>query len=182
MSRKFSSAAIVFLCALGAAQYVRAQAAKPLVYTTTPKSVKAKLRAGADETSLRSTAVLTINAANDNDTMTGALIFVFAAEARQKLAQASGQPLKAIPANFVRKDVTATFRSDTACPVLHLEVEALEIEVAGVKLSFDRLTLDIYETPAQITQLFCNWTRQINVKRQRRGIIAAINRLLVVEP
>lgn len=180
MSRKFSSAVVVFLCALGAAQGLRAQEAKPLIFTTSPKPVTAKL--GADETSLRSTAVLTIKAANDDDTVSGALVFVFGDEARQRLAQVSGQPLKSVPANFVRKDVTATFRSGTACPVLHLEVEALEIEVAGMKLSFDQLTLDIYETPVQITQLFCNWTRQINVRRARRGIIAAINRLLVGEP
>ena len=78
--------------------------------------------------------------------------------------------------------MTATFRSGTACPVLHLQVRALEIEVVGTKLGFDQLTLDVYETPVQITQLFCNWTRQINVRRARRGIVAAINRLLVGEP
>lgn len=181
MSKKFSSAVIAFICALGATECVRAQGAKPLIFTTTPKSVAARLGDSHNKTSLRSTAVLTINAAHEDDTVIGALVFVFADEARRQLAQASGQPLKAIPANFVRKDVTANFRSGTACPVLHLEVGASEIEVAGVKLSFDRLTLDIYETPAQITQLFCNWTRQLNVKRQRRGIIAAINRLLVGE-
>jgi hypothetical protein len=181
MNRKFSSVLIVFLCALAAVAHVRAQGAKPLIFTTTPKPVTAKLATGADEMNLRSTAVLTINAANADDTMTGTLVFIFADEARQQLAQASGQPLKAIPAKFVRKDVSATFRADTACPVLHLDVPASAIEVAGVKLNFARLTLDIYETPAQITQLFCNWTRQINVQRTRRGIVAAINRLLVGE-
>lgn len=181
MSRKFSSAILVFLCALGAGWEVRAQTAKPLIFTTAPKPVTAKIIAGDNETSLRTTTTLTINAANYDDTVTGALVFAFADEARQKLAQASGKSLKDIPANFVQKDVMATFQSDTACPVLHLEIGTLEIEVAGVKLRFNRLTLDIYETPAEMTQLFCNWTRQINVKRQRRGIIAAINRLLVGE-
>lgn len=173
---------MVFLCALGAAQGLHAQGAKPLIFTTAPKLVTAKLGADAAATSLRSTAVLTISSAQDDDTVSGALVFVFDDEARQKLAQVSGQPLKSIPANFVRKDMTATFRSGTACPVLHLQVRALEIEVAGTKLSFDELTLDVYETPVQITQLFCNWTRQINVRRARRGIVAAINRLLVGEP
>jgi len=49
----------------------------------------------------------------------------------------------------------------------------------GAKLSFDNLLLDVYEKPDQLSQLFCSWTRQINAKRQRRGIISAINRLIV---
>lgn len=181
MSRKFSSAMLVFLCGLGGALPARAQATKPLIYTTAPKSVVAKLASGNDETNIRSTATLTIKAANYDDTVAGTLVFTFADEARQKLAHSSGQPLRDIPASVVQKDVTATFQSGTACPVLHLEVGMSEIEVAGVKLRFNRLMLDINETPAEMTQLFCNWTRQINVKRQRRGIIAAINRLLVGE-
>jgi hypothetical protein len=43
------------------------------------------------------------------------------------------------------------------------------------------MVLDIHETPEQMNQLFCSWTRQINAKRQRRGIIAAINRLIQPE-
>lgn len=172
---------LVFLYGLGGASLVRAQATKPLIYTTAPKPVVAQLASGNDERNVRCMATLTITAANYDDTVAGTLVFTFADQARQKLAHSSSQLLRDIPTNVVQKGVTATFQSGRACPVLHLEVGAPEIEVAGVKLRFNRLTLEINETPAEMTQLFCNWTRQINVKRQRRGIIAAINRLLVGE-
>jgi hypothetical protein len=53
--------------------------------------------------------------------------------------------------------------------------------LAGLKLTIDRIRLDVLETQEQIPQLICSWTRQINTKRPRPGIIAALNRLIAPE-
>jgi hypothetical protein len=52
----------------------------------------------------------------------------------------------------------------------------------GAKLSFKRLVVDVIETPQEVQQHFCFWTRQINANRPRRGVIASLNRLITVEP
>jgi len=54
--------------------------------------------------------------------------------------------------------------------------------VAGAKLSFDRVVVNVIETHEEVPQHFCVWTRQINANRHRRGIIASLNRLITAEP
>jgi len=193
MNCKISSAISVFACltcALGAgvAAFAQsgaqsnAQSAKPVIYTTAPKLAIAKLK--SDESNVydaRGKAAFTVTAANDNDTVTGTLVYTIPDEARQKIAQLSAKPLAAIPASVTKKDVVAGFQSGTACPVVILEIGATELELAGMKLRFNRITLDVIETADQVPQHFCAWTRQINAKRQRRGIIASLNRLLTGE-
>jgi hypothetical protein len=49
-------------------------------------------------------------------------------------------------------------------------------------LSFERVAVNVIETPEAVPQHFCVWTRQINANRQRRGVIASLNRLITVEP
>ncbi len=163
---------------------VRAQT-KPVVFTTTPKPVSARLQfSDGSSFAVRGRASLTATAANEDDTLTGTLLYVLPDAARKKIAQTAGKSLNDIPSNITMKNVSASFRHGAACPLVRLEVSVKEAEfngVQGVKLLFDHLALEIQETPGQINQLFCNWTRQINAKRQRHGIIAAINRLIQPE-
>ncbi|MCI0337973.1 MAG: hypothetical protein L0226_10370 [Acidobacteria bacterium] len=182
MCKEFSSAflAFAFLSISGITTY--AQDTKPVVFTTPSKVAIAKLRAGeTDSISLRGRATFTLTAANIDDTITGTLVYSVPDDARQKLAQLTGKSLKAIPARFSKKDVIAKFQKGTACPVVHLVITATEIEVEGTSIQFDRIVLDINETRQEMSQLFCAWTRQINANRHRRGIIAAINRLITEE-
>ncbi len=184
MNWKISSATSAFACLLFASLDVFAQSnpPKPVVYTTPSKLAVAKLRSGDSSVyDVRGKAAFTITAANGNDTVAGTLVYTIPDDARQKIAQIAGKPLKSIPTSVTKKDVIAGFQSDTACPVIHLEISALELDAAGAKLQFSRVTLDIIETSADVPQHFCAWTRQINAKRQRRGIIASLNRLISAE-
>jgi hypothetical protein len=143
----------------------------------------AKLKSGeSGDSEVRGKVTFTLTAANYDDTVVGTLIFTISEEARKKIAEASGEPLSSIPAYVSRKDVTAGFRKGTSCPVISLEIGAVELEVCGAKLSFDRVVVNIIEVRDEVPQLFCIWTRQINANRQRRGVIASINRLITVEP
>jgi hypothetical protein len=154
-----------------------------VVYTTPLKTVVARLK--SDESGgceVRGVITYTLAEANYNDTVVGTLIFTISEEARKKIAEASGEPLTSIPAYVSRKDVTAGFRKGTSCPVISLVIGAVELEVVGMKLSLDRVVVNVIETREEVPQHFCVWARQINANRQRRGVIASLNRLITVEP
>jgi len=154
-----------------------------VVYTTPPKTSVAKFKLGeSDARELRGTVTFTLTAANYDDTVVGTLVFTIPEEARKKMAAASGEPLTSIPVIVAQKDVSAGFRKGTSCPMVSLEIGATEMDVAGAKLSFDRVVVNVIETPEEVPQHFCVWTRQINANRNRRGVIASLNRLITVEP
>ena len=189
MNWKFANAVFASVCLMTGgwitfATMARAQA-KPVVFTTTPKPVNTRLQfSDGSSFAVRGRASLTVTAANEDDTLTGTLLYVLPEDARKKIAQMASKTLNDVPSNVTMKDVSANFRHGTACPLMRLEVSVKEAEIngaRGAKLRFDRVALDIQETPAQINQLFCSWTRQINAKRQRHGLIAAINRMIQPE-
>lgn len=153
---------------------------KPVTgFPTAPKVVSAQLKlADGGSFSVSGRATFTVVQANENDTVTGTLVFDLPVEARKKIAQSSNLSLNSVPTNVNVNELTASFRRGTTCPQIKLLLAAKIVEVAGAQLLFDRVVLNINETAEQMNQLFCSWTRQINVKRQRQGIIAAINRLL----
>jgi hypothetical protein len=154
-----------------------------VVYTTPPKTSVAKFKLGESEArELRGKVTFTLTAANYDDTVVGTLVFTIPEEARKKMAEASGEPLTSIPAIVTQKHVAAGFRKGTSCPVVSLEIGATEMDVAGAKLSFDRVVVNVIETPEEVPQHFCLWARQINANRHRRGIIASLNRLITAEP
>lgn len=193
MNPKISSVISVFACltcllVAGVAAFAQfgaqsnAKPAKPVIYTTAPKLAIAKLKSGESSVyDVRGKTAFTVTAANEDDTVVGTLIYTIPDDAREKIAQLSAKPLASIPASVTKKDVIASFQPGTACPVVNLEIGAAELDVAGVKLNFNRITLDVIETADQVPQHFCAWTRQINAKRQRRGIIASLNRLITGE-
>lgn len=114
--------------------------------------------------------------------MTGILTYTLPDDARQKIADRVGKSRSQIASKIRRGGMTAVFKRGTACPVLKLEVQDPWLEVEGIKVNFQRLNLEIPETAEEMPQLICTWTRQLNTKRQRRGVIAAINRLISPEP
>jgi hypothetical protein len=155
------------------------QTRKPLSYTTPPKPAQARLKVSESEDfAVPGRAAFTVAAALDDDTLTGTFVYELPAAAREKLATLTGKPLELIPALLAKKEVRARFQKDSACPLIHWECAPELIEVFSAQLRFAAVVLDVPETPEYLPQLFCNWARQINVQRQRRGIIAAINRAL----
>jgi hypothetical protein len=178
MSKRFSSMFMVLplLLTLGNS----AQQSDPVIFTTQPKPAIARL-ISAEKISLEGRASFTVTKAEDDDTITGILVFTISDDERYKLAELSDFDPEEIPAKFSREDVTARFQKGTSCPTLHLEIPSVEMEAAGTPMRFDLMVLDIVETQQQMSQLFCAWSRQINARRHRRGIIAAINRLIKPE-
>lgn len=189
MNWKFASAGFASVClvtgcwiALGAMAPTQTKA---IVFTSAPKPLSARLQlSDGSSFAIRGRASLTVTAANENDTLTGTLVYTLPDDARQKIASTAGKSLKDISSSVQLKDVSANFRHGAACPLIRLEISVKEAALNGAwgaKLHLDQAVLDIRETPEQMNQLFCSWTRQINAKRQRRGIIAAINRLIQPE-
>lgn len=191
MNTKFSltTLMITLLLALGVA--AQAQTPKPVVYTTAPKLQIAKLKASeTDVYDVRGKVSFTVTAANSDDTVAGTLTYTVPDDARQKIASMTGKPLNSVPATITRKDVIAGFQKGTSGAVIHLEIASIDLDAAGAKLYFNRITLDINgregANPAKFSNeemeaLFTAWARQINAGRARRGIIAAMNRRLAGE-
>jgi hypothetical protein len=153
-----------------------------VVYTTPPKTSVAKLKSGASEDyEVRAKVAYTITAANYDDTVVGTLVFTIPEDARKKISEVSGSALTSIPASVAQKDVVAGFQKGTACPEVNIEIGAMELDLAGAKLCFDRVVVAVIETREEVPQHFCVWTRQINANRKRRGVIASLNRLITVE-
>jgi len=168
-------------------QKANGRQAPQMVYTTLPKTSVAKMKSslqsgGPAVHEIRGKITFMLTAANMDDTLTGTLIFTIPKEGREKIAQASGKGLNSIPSSVTQKGVVAGFRRGAACPVINLEIGATEFDVAGLKLSFNRIVVDVIETPGEVPQHICAWTRQINTGRPRRGVIASLNRLIAVEP
>jgi hypothetical protein len=197
MNTKLSRALVTVALLLGAGLVASAQAPqvtpKAVAYTTAPKLVIAKLKSGEqDAYDVRGKVSFTITAANSDDTVAGTLTYTIPDDARQKIAAMSGKAVSAVPANITRKDVIAAFQKATQPPILHLEINAMDIDVAGVKLHFNRIALDINardpnmsSTPYsndEIEALITKWVQQINAGRARRGVIARMNRVINGEP
>lgn len=202
MNLKLSRATSVIVCLLaaGAAAFAQSTAqssvsldgdtqtansrqAAQVVYTTPPRISIAKLKLGGSETyEVRALITFTLTAANYDDTVVGTLVFTIPEEARKKIAEVSGEPLSSIPASVTRKDVVAGFQKGTSCPAVSIGMGAMELDVVGAKLGFDRVVVAVIETPEEVPQHFCVWTRQINANRKRRGVIASLNRLITAEP
>jgi hypothetical protein len=178
MNKKFSSA-ILIVCLVAIGVEVRAQETKPVVFTVYSKIMTAKIRCGeTDQVTVQGRTAFTLTAANEDDTLTGVLVYSVSETERERIAQLTGAEPKEVPTNFIKKDVTANFRKGTACPIAHLVIPSAEIEIEGAMIHLDRVMMEINETHGPMPQLLCAWVRQVNTKHQRHGIIAAINRLI----
>ncbi|MGH9801600.1 MAG: hypothetical protein ACRD82_14650, partial [Blastocatellia bacterium] len=190
MNTKFSRAIFAIVCLLGLSVIANAQSQytpKAVVYTTKSKLVIAKLKNGdADAYDVRGNVSFTFTAANSDDTIAGTLTYTIPDDARQKIASMSGKALNAVPGNITRKDTIASFQKATEPPVLHLEIGATDVDVAGVKMRFSRIVLDVNAKDSsppdysvqEMEALITVWARQINGGRSRRGIIARVNKVI----
>jgi hypothetical protein len=166
----------------GAKAPADARQAPQVVYTTRPKRSVAMLKLGeAEALEVRGLVTFTLTAANYDDTMLGTVTFAISEESRKKIAEASCEPLTSVPKWVTRKDVVGVFRNGTSCPLIDIELGPTELDLAGGKLSLNRITVDVPETPQKVPQHFCLWTRQINANRPHRGVIASLNSLITVE-
>jgi hypothetical protein len=155
------------------------QTRKPLIYKTPAQPITAYLkRPNQPDVALRGQAALTVTAAHLDDTLTGTFVFALSEEARKQLAELINRPLSAIPKLLAKREIKAVFQQETACPWLRLELNLERLEILDQQLHFKPVVLEVPEKRDYLGQLFCHWARQINVNRQRRGIIAAINRAL----
>jgi hypothetical protein len=164
---------------------------KPVVFTTAPKLTVAKLKISETEVyDVRGKITYTITAANSDDTVAGAINYTIPDEARQKIAALTGKPLSGVPSSVSRKDVVAGFQKATAPPIIHLEVSPMDVDVAGAKMHFNRIVLDINAREGgtvskfsneEMEALFTKWAQQILAGRARRGVIAAMNRRIAGE-
>ncbi|MFN0108169.1 MAG: hypothetical protein ACKVZH_04880 [Blastocatellia bacterium] len=191
---RFTNAIFAFVCLLGLGIVANAQAQytpKPVIYSTKSKLVIAKLKNGdADVYDVRGNVTFTFTAANSDDTIAGTLTYSVPDDARQKIASMSGKALNTVPASITRKDTIVSFQKATEPPVLHLEIGATDIDVAGVKMRFSRIVLDVNardQSPPdysvqEMEALITVWARQINGGRSRRGIIARVNKVINGEP
>ncbi len=192
MNTKFLRAASVLACLLGLGIVANAQAQqavpKPVAYTTAPKLVIAKLRNNEQDVhDVRGKVSFTITAANSDDTIVGTLTYSIPDADRQKIAAVSGKALNTVPSTVTQKDVIASFQKATAPPVLHLEINAMDLDVSGLKMRFNRIVLDVnareggnvaFYTNEEIEALITVWARQILNGRSRRGVIARMNKVI----
>ena len=183
----FAMTCVFFLSAPALAQGQQATP-KPVVFTTAPKLVIAKLRSGEQDVyDVRGKVTFTVTAANSDDTIAGTLNYTIPDDARQKIAQMSGKPINSVKTAVSQANVVAAFQKGTGAPLIHLEISPMDVDVSGVKMRFNRIVVDINGreggnvTPYSVEEmeaLFTVWTRQINNGRARRGIIARMNRAI----
>ncbi len=192
MNTKLFSAVFSMICLLGATAVASAQnpteQPKAVVFSTTPKLVVAKLKNGEQDVhDVRGKANFTVIAANSDDTVAGTLNYMIPDADRQKIASLSGKPLNSVPSNVTRKDVLAYFQEGTLYPLIQLEIKPIDFDVAGLKLTFSRIVVDINGrdggaiprySKEEMEALFTTWAKQISNKRQRRGVISRMNKVI----
>lgn len=157
----------------------QAQPRKPIVYTTPPQTLGAVLKqANQPDYEVRGMATFTLTSTAADDSLTGTLVYSLQEPARQQLAQWLKRPLNQVPATLTRANVKAVFAKGSACPWLKLEMNPVVLEGTELQLQLKTTTLAVPESRDYLGQLLCNLARQVNTNRQRRGIIAALNRAL----
>jgi hypothetical protein len=181
--------ALIFLIGVAAA-YAQPGRPRPVVFTTAPKLTVAKLETGGAEAyDVRGKLSFTVTAANSDDTVTGVINYTVPDEARRKITALTGKPLGDVPSSIMRRGAIAAFQKMTAAPIIHLEIRPMDVDVAGAKMRFNRIVLDINArqssdtkfTNDEMESLFTSWARQISAGRFRRGVIAMINRRIAGE-
>src|SRR5262245_8945372 len=137
------SRSLIVLFLLGVGVFANAQTAKPVSYSTAPKLSISKLKTGeADAYDVRGKITFTVTAANSDDTVAGTVNYTLPDDARQKIASMTGKQLSEIPASVTRKDVIAQFAKGTGGSIINLEINSMDLEAAGTKVYFNRVTLD----------------------------------------
>src|SRR5262245_6942611 len=151
MNTKFMRIALTLIFTLGLAVAANAQGGakkapqapqgpqvvvpKPVVYSTVAKLTVAKLKTGeTDVYDVRGKITFTVTAANSDDTVAGTMVYTIPDDARQKIASMTSKPLNSVPSSITRKDVIAGFQKATAPPIIHLEINPIDIDVVGANM------------------------------------------------
>jgi len=159
------------------------QARPPTVYTTPAKVVSGWFRIDKETSSdaplkLEARATYTLTAVSDDDSLTGTFTISLLPQSRQFLADSVKAKLAEIPDSFSRKGTVAKFVKGTSCPSIELDFPEFAIDVKSGHVSLSGQLLRIPESADKLVQQLCFLTRQINVKRERLGIIRNINRMI----
>lgn len=157
---------------------IPAQPKPPVVYTTPAKRAEALFRLENAETRIDGRVSYTLTAAADDDSLRGTFTIVLSPQARQTLADAAKVKLAEISESYSRPDTIAKFAKGTSCPSIELDFPEFQIKAGQGNLVMSGKLLEIRESPDRLIQQLCFWTRQINVKRERIGIIRSINRMI----
>lgn len=180
----------ITLMFLAAVVYAQSAKPRPVVFTTTPKLTVAKLQTGEPEAyDVRGKLSFTVTAANTDDTVTGVINYTIPDDARRKIAALTGKPLGDVPSSITHKGAIAVFQKMTTTPIIHLQISPITVDIAGAKMRFNRIVVDINAretsgakfTNDEMEALFTSWARQISAGRLRRGVIAIINRRIAGE-
>jgi len=162
---------------------VPAQPKPPVVYTTPAKRAEAAFRletadSSPGEMKIDGRVSYTLTAASDDDSLRGTFTILLSGPGRQTLADASNLKLAEIPESYSRPDTIAKFANGTSCPSIELNFPEFQIKAGKGNLVMSGKLLEIRESADRLIQQLCFWTRQINVKRERIGIIRSINRMI----
>lgn len=157
---------------------VPTQPKPPVVYTTPAKRSEASFRFENVETKIEGRVTYTLTAANDDDSLRGTFTILLSPEVRQTVADASKVKPTEIAASYSSPGVIAKFAKGTSCPAIELDFPEFEIKAGKGSLVMSGKLLEIRESADRLIQQLCFWTRQINVKKERIGIIRSINRMI----
>src|SRR5262249_59019172 len=142
-----------------------------------------------DPTDVPGRVTFTTPAANSDDPLAGTINYTIPDDARQRIAAIPGKPLNSVPSSITHKDAVAGFQKLTAPPIIHLEINPLDVDVASAKMHFNRITLDVNGREStdqkysneEMETLLTVWSPPIANGRPRRAIIARINKLIAGE-
>lgn len=180
MSNKFRYLIRVITFSFIAGIGVSAQTSLPAAYTSSSGSYILILNsAGSESIKVKVDGSFTINSAGNDDTVKGTLLFSLNEENRLKIAGRMQGGSQSVPANITRSDVIGHFVKGASCPTIRLAIEPLDLKTGGIEGRTGRLIFEFHETRDQMAELFCVWTRQINARKSRRGVVAAINKLML---
>jgi len=141
-------------------------------YTTAPQKVEWRMGRQA----ITGQVTLTLLEANPEDDTLRASLHL--ASLRGSRRNPPSDLWEKAPGPFVL-EVRASWQKGTSCPTLILRIPALELPAESGPLPIPSFALKVEETEAEIPQLLCSWTRQINAGRSRLGILRALNHILL---
>lgn len=127
-------------------------------------------------------ATYTITALNSDESLVGTFVFTLAEAERQKIAQAVNKELRNVPLTFSQQEVVGQFHKLTECPVLKFDFPAIELEVAGAKMRWQRFTLNLKEDDNLPTLMLCTLARRISNGLDRRFNLRSFNQRLTCQP
>ena len=142
-------------------------------FTITPQKIQWRV---GEQVVTGEVTVTLLEANPEDDTLRGRLDLTFL-DRHSRRNRLPNQLEEAL--GSLKQEVRAHWQKGTFCPSLHLRIPALELPIESGPLQIPSFLIKVEETEAEVPQLLCSWTRQINAGRSRLGILRALNRLLL---